>query len=220
MTDIRITDDTVFEHLERELAERLEHGRFDEPRTVALEAALLVWRVQRRDRLESAYPPETAVTPAAPAARHGLDSALEDSLPASDPPQQVLPERIGAPVGRQATGTRRNRRLRHIPRAEVEDRLENDGPVALIDLAEPDRYAAGHLPGAANLPLDGGFETAVLGTLPTTDRPVVVYGADDRDDRPAEAAARLAAAGFREVLVYGGGTADWRRAGLPLDRGG
>lgn len=220
MTDIRITDDTVFERLERELAERLEHDRFDEPRTLALEAALLAWRERWRDRLEPAYPPETAVPAPVPAAVPGLDAALEDSFPASDPPQQVLSDRVGAPVGRHVTGTGRNQRLRHIPRAEVEDRLENDGPVALIDLADPDRYAAGHLPGAANLPLDGGFETAALGTLPATDRPVVVYGADDRDDRPAEAATRLAAAGYREVLVYGGGTADWRRAGLPLDRGG
>lgn len=237
MTDIRITDDGAFERLERELAERLEHGRFDEPRTLALEAALLAWRERRRDRLEAGYPPASATDDGGPGRPGRLHATLEDGMPAGDPPQQTAPERLGAPPGRRSaaghgsrsaaaggtprTGTTgRKHRLRRILRAEVEDRLENDGGLILVDVAEPEAFAAGHLPGAVNLPLDGGFEAAARDLAPASDGPVVVYGPNARDGRSGEAAARLAASGFREVLDYAGGTADWRRAGLPLEAGG
>ena len=217
MTDIRITDDTVFERLERETrrtagawpvrraAQRLPPWR--RPCSPGAKSGAIDWSRPIR--------PETAV-PGAGVSRGGgpirtRHFGEKDSFPASDPPQQ-------GPVGPRGRARRsachrdragNQRPWRHYSAGPEVPRTgwKTNGPVALIDLADPDRYAAGHLPGAANLPLDGGFETAALGTLagnrsaggglmePTT--------GDDRPGRGGNTAG--GGPGNREVLVYGGG---------------
>jgi thiosulfate/3-mercaptopyruvate sulfurtransferase len=109
----------------------------------------------------------------------------------------------------------------------LDTRLTTGGPPG------PDRYAAGHLPGAAYVDLDA-YLAATPGAggrhpLPPTpvfvaamqrggvcrDSTVVVY-----DDGPATAAARLwwllRDHGHDDVLVLDGGLAAWRAAGHPV----
>jgi rhodanese-related sulfurtransferase len=111
-----------------------------------------------------------------------------------------------------------NRRHRVIPRAEVEDRLENDSGLAVVEVSDAPDFAAGHLPGAVLAPLDWRFDATMLEQLPTLDQTVVVYGRGS-DGEAAAAADRLADLGYREVLHYDGGKRDWRAAGQPLEGG-
>jgi rhodanese-related sulfurtransferase len=96
-------------------------------------------------------------------------------------------------------------------------RAQQDMPatVLVIDVREPDEYAAGHVAGAVNIPL------GVLDQRPATlshDRPLVTYcnmyhRGTSRGER---AAALLRAAGY-DVAVLDGGYPGWKAAGLPVE---
>jgi rhodanese-related sulfurtransferase len=88
-------------------------------------------------------------------------------------------------------------------------RLVADGAL-LVDVREPDEFAAGHAPGATNVPLDM-LDPAALPrgrTIVTTCR---------TGHRGAIAAARLQAAGL-DVRNLAGGMTAWAAAGLPVVR--
>ncbi|NMH97014.1 rhodanese-like domain-containing protein [Pseudonocardia acidicola] len=88
-------------------------------------------------------------------------------------------------------------------------RLIHDGAL-LVDVREPDEFAAGHAPGAVNMPLEQLDPDA----LPR-DRLIVTTCRTGH--RGAKAAARLLAAGFGVRNLAGGMTA-WANAGLPVVR--
>lgn len=93
----------------------------------------------------------------------------------------------------------------------VDDLAARSG-MPLIDVREPDEFAAGRVPGARNIPLQ-----QLLDRLPEVpaDRPVAVICQSGR--RSQQGAQALAAAGIDAVTVDGG-TAAWALAGLPLER--
>ena len=81
----------------------------------------------------------------------------------------------------------------------------------LIDVREEDEFAAGHVPGAVNLPMSSIGEH--LDELP--DEPFdVICQAGGRSARVVEA---LEARGYDATNVDGG-TGEWAQAGLPLER--
>ncbi len=81
----------------------------------------------------------------------------------------------------------------------------------LIDVRTPEEFAAGHIPGAVNIPIDelGGR----LSELSQAE-PVVVYCRSG--NRSAQAARILDQAGYSGVYDLGGVIA-WQQAGLPLE---
>jgi rhodanese-related sulfurtransferase len=86
------------------------------------------------------------------------------------------------------------------------------GPAPLIvDVRGSDEFDGplGHLPDAVNIPLDA--LAARHGEIAAAGRPVVLVCLTDK--RSAKAAARLAAAGLRDLAVLRGGTQEWRRQG-------
>ncbi|MBN8482809.1 MAG: sulfurtransferase [Xanthomonadales bacterium] len=96
----------------------------------------------------------------------------------------------------------------------------------LIDVREPHEYAAGHLPGAINLPrgvlefqVDAhpAMACATSPALAERSRPLVVYCLTG--GRSALAAESLQRLGFTEVESLAGGFAAWRDAGLPVTGG-
>ena len=96
-------------------------------------------------------------------------------------------------------------------------RAQPDTPAAplVIDVREPDEYAAGHVAGAVNIPL-GALEER-LAALPH-DRPLVTYcnmyhRGTSRGER---AAALLRDAGY-EAQVLDGGYPAWKEAGLHIE---
>lgn len=96
---------------------------------------------------------------------------------------------------------------------EVQQTVTRQDHPAVIDVREPDEFAAGHVPGAVNVP---------LGTVPTwaetqaKDVPYVVICHSGR--RSAKASAYLAEHGFTQVTNVDGGTAAWIGQGLPVAR--
>lgn len=81
----------------------------------------------------------------------------------------------------------------------IEPALPSDA--VLIDVRMPDEYAAGHLSGAVNIPLEDGSLEAALADLPGDDTYVVYC----RTGRRSEIAASLMAdAGLDSVVDLGG----------------
>ena len=85
--------------------------------------------------------------------------------------------------------------------------LAGDG-ATLVDVREPDEYAAGHIPGAIQMPL--GTLQANLERIPR-DRPAVTYCA--MGERSASAASILERGGFAAVRNLDGGIEAWLAAG-------
>jgi rhodanese-related sulfurtransferase len=93
---------------------------------------------------------------------------------------------------------------------------EKDRPL-LIDVRLPSAYAAGHLPGAINIPvarIDNHHQDPRL----TGAREIVVYSADWEDPLGRVAAKKLMAAGFGNVYELKGGVALWTGSGHSLVR--
>jgi rhodanese-related sulfurtransferase len=81
----------------------------------------------------------------------------------------------------------------------------------LLDVREPDEYAAGHAPGAHHVPM---MEIpARLADVPTDDDVVVVCRSGGRS---GQVVSYLQANGWENVRNLAGGMQDWARAGRPV----
>ncbi|KWA81481.1 rhodanese [Burkholderia ubonensis] len=97
---------------------------------------------------------------------------------------------------------------------DVHDALASGAPdFALLDVRGPDQFAAGHVPGARNLPQ----RKIVAGKLAgyPADTLFVVYCAGPHCNGAARAAIRLARLG-RPVKLMIGGVTGWRDEGFAL----
>jgi rhodanese-related sulfurtransferase len=93
-------------------------------------------------------------------------------------------------------------------------RLINREKGVLVDVGEPDEFAAGHAGGARNVPLgslEGGKGLPTNKTLPLV--LMCPSGA-----RAAKAAEQLRKAGYEKAVSVAGGTAAWREASLPIEK--
>jgi rhodanese-related sulfurtransferase len=105
-----------------------------------------------------------------------------------------------------------------ITRDQLQALMGSGAPLIVVDLLYPPSYHAAHIPGAINIPL---LEIDnVYGRL-DRNATIVVYGfgAGSEDGTPRRAAETLAALGFPDVRIYGGGLMDWSLAGLPMVMG-
>lgn len=95
-------------------------------------------------------------------------------------------------------------------------RMAAGDPLVVIDVREPQEWAAGLLPGALPIPR-GVLEGQVDGHLPR-DVEIVLYCAAGA--RSALAALSLLEMGYTGVEHLGGGFGAWVRAGLRIERRG
>lgn len=102
-----------------------------------------------------------------------------------------------------------------IPPAELAARRAA-GPVELIDVRTPAEFAAAHVPGARNLPLDRLDPAVVAAEARTGPLHVICQGGI----RSRKACELLAAAGVADLVDVAGGTSAWIAAGLPVDGDG
>lgn len=94
------------------------------------------------------------------------------------------------------------------------------GTDILFDARAPELYAAGHLPGARNLPLNEVDQRlAEYASLLTMDTPIWVYcGGKDCGDA-LELAEKLRTYGFENLTLYPGGFSEWTEYGGPVHTG-
>jgi rhodanese-related sulfurtransferase len=99
--------------------------------------------------------------------------------------------------------------------AELNAKVQAGAAPVVIDVRTPEEYAAGHVPGALNIPVG-----EVTARVPEVAAPhgVALYCMVGPRARKGEAA--LLAAGYRGALYHlEGGLAAWQASGLPVESG-
>jgi len=96
--------------------------------------------------------------------------------------------------------------------AALHAQLESGKAPVVIDVRTPAEYAAGHIPGAVNIPFD-----QVAKRISDVDAPngVALYCMIGPRARKGESA--LLAMGYEEVFHIEGGFSAWQAAGLPVE---
>ena len=103
-------------------------------------------------------------------------------------------------------------KVRDIDVATLKADLDRGAVPLLIDVRTPGEFAAGHVPGARNVPIDEiDARLAEFGMANEE-----VYVICQSGGRSARASAALAGKGLRPVNVTGG-TGGWVAAGLPVE---
>ncbi len=87
-------------------------------------------------------------------------------------------------------------------------------PLVFVDVRTPEEFAAGHVPGAINVPRDQLPQR--LAEFDAAQDTVVLYC--ERGPRALAAAATLKSAGFTKVRHLTGDMSGWRSAGLPVEK--
>lgn len=103
--------------------------------------------------------------------------------------------------------------LTAIPEATVDALVDRPAQSLLIDVREPEEYAAAHVPGAVNVPQSD--LASRLGELPRDRRIYMVCQGGMRSTRAAQF---LRQVGFTEIVNVAGGTNAWIGAGKPVER--
>ena len=99
---------------------------------------------------------------------------------------------------------------------ELKARLHDGGEIALLDAREELPFGRRHLLMASCVPLSR-LELLVDDLVPR--RATRVVWCDDNEGLAARAAARMAALGYRDVALLGGGIAAWEAAGFRVYSG-
>ena len=90
---------------------------------------------------------------------------------------------------------------------------------SVLDARREEDYAAGHIPGA--LLFDyydmGAYRDQVLPLL-STDQEIMIYCSEASCEDSELLAKELYALGYRRLLVFKGGFAEWSGAGLPAEK--
>lgn len=145
----------------------------------------------------------------------------------SEPPPAAAPATRPEPSGVEVFSP--------VPLAEPQDGGDDGGPKALgldqalelyqggmavfVDARMPAEFAAGHIPGALNLPYDDlEAHLDVLSFLPE-DGLVVTYCDGSECELSLELADELIAMGFGQVRVFFGGWEQWVEAGHDVEEG-
>ena len=105
-------------------------------------------------------------------------------------------------------------RIREVMPQEVAPKL---GKVLIVDVREPQEYAAAHIPGAINIPRGVlEFKLDQFPDLQDRNREVVLQC--QGGGRSALATVVMQELGFKNVVNLAGGFGAWSAAGLPTER--
>lgn len=94
----------------------------------------------------------------------------------------------------------------------IQMRKRHEG-VALVNVLSADKFSQTRIPGAINIPLDDPtFVDRVEKSIGGKDQKVVVYCGGEQCPKSTNAAEKLEAAGFTDVLDYKGGAEAWQES--------
>ena len=94
--------------------------------------------------------------------------------------------------------------------------LINREKAVVIDVCEPEEYAAGHVNGSRNVPL-GELQERLPGIVKNKALPVILVCAKGPRAQRAEGIARKL--GYPRAQALAGGMKAWREANLPVEKG-
>lgn len=107
--------------------------------------------------------------------------------------------------------------LKKLSVQQLSDLLGKQHDLHLFDNNGPERYAAGHLPGAIWL----RFDSVEAGDLPPDKGATLVfYCANERCSACHVAARSALALGYRNVFILPAGIMGWEKAGKPVEKRG
>ncbi|MCG8404231.1 MAG: rhodanese-like domain-containing protein [Phycisphaerales bacterium] len=90
------------------------------------------------------------------------------------------------------------------------------GSITVVHALDAEHYAKGHIPGAQNI----DYEKMTPDMLPEQkDQPIVFYCSGGMCPVGRMAASKAAKWGYTDVWEYHGGIKDWKRAGMPVEKG-
>jgi len=99
--------------------------------------------------------------------------------------------------------------MQNIDYQQMKD-IQKRNAATIVNVLPAKAFEETHIPGAINLPLeDADFIEHVRKVLDGKSAPVVVYCASSSCDASKKAAAKLAGAGFTNVMCYEGGAKEW-----------
>lgn len=94
---------------------------------------------------------------------------------------------------------------RQIGMDEAAAMMERESGCIILDVRRPDEFAAGHIPGAVNVPNET-IGTDEISELPDKDQLIMVYCRSGR--RSKEASEKLVKLGYTNIVEFGG-ILDW-----------
>ncbi|HHJ36007.1 MAG TPA: metalloregulator ArsR/SmtB family transcription factor [Gammaproteobacteria bacterium] len=107
--------------------------------------------------------------------------------------------------------------LEPVPREELLERAR-DGLITVLDVRPPEEYAAGHVPGAVNIPLSELEQRLEELSNPLgTEREIVAYCRGPHCVLAFDAVARLREQGMKARRLEDG-YPEWQLAGLPVEK--
>ena len=109
-------------------------------------------------------------------------------------------------TGCAATNNSQTNTYRQIAMDEAVDMMAQETGYIILDVRRPDEFAAGHIPGAINVPNET-IGTAEIPELPDKDQLIMVYCRSGR--RSKEAAEKLVKLGYTNIVEFGG-ILDWK----------
>ncbi len=109
--------------------------------------------------------------------------------------------------------------VRLITLEEAEDLWRTGAAAVILDARAGKLFRQGHVPGALNVPAAEAGQTLPSDLLGgARDKTVVVYCEGGDCQSSLALAKRLHDEGFRDIRVFGGGWAEWTKAGLPEEK--
>ena len=133
-------------------------------------------------------------------------------------PSPILAQ--GSPPIAKQKAEAAQKQVKTIGMEEYRKLVENPGAALIVDVREPYEYAAGHVPGAINIPR-GLLESQIWSHVgspgePDMDRPLVLQCQSGK--RASLAAQSLEALGFTRTTAVVMNLDDWQKTGNPFTK--
>lgn len=106
--------------------------------------------------------------------------------------------------------------VKYITKADVQKKVKDNKDLVIIDVLSPKSYAAAHIKGAINIPLNKLHNDDILKSL-DKNKTYIVYCASKQCKASTKAAKLLLDHGFKNVLDYENGIAEWKAEKLPTE---
>jgi rhodanese-related sulfurtransferase len=135
------------------------------------------------------------------------------SMVSMTPAQQTQP--AGPPQVVKDMVAKAKAEIKKVPAADVKAAIDKKEKVVILDVRDPNEFAAGHLPGAVNVSR-GTLEFNIWGKVLDQNAKMYVYCKTAA--RSALAAKTLSDLGYKNAVLMDAAFEDWIKAGYPVER--